>query len=113
VQVNFSDRVPDVWWLHVVLEWMRVHQAQYQSEEEVQHDFAGAGWTFVSRDEITWPRAANLAEDFERLRLRPTSLFEHMSDEVVEAGFARIEEALPSFDQGPQFDTSALLVFRR
>jgi len=111
-QANFSDRIPDAWWLHVVPKWMRVHQAQYQTEEEVQNDFTGAGWTLVSRDEITWLRSASLAEDFERLRLRPTSLFEHMSDEVVEAGFARIEAALPSLAQGPQFETCALLAFR-
>ena len=76
-------------------------------------DFAGAGWTLVSRDEITWLRSSNLAEDFERLSLRPTSLFEHMSEEIVEAGFARIKAALPLLDEGPQFETSALLVFRR
>ncbi len=57
VQANFSDRMPDVWWLHVVPEWMKIHQAQYQSEEEVRSDFAGAGWTLASRDEITWRRA--------------------------------------------------------
>ena len=113
VQAHFSDRVPDVWWLQVVPEWMKVHQAQYRSEEEVQSDFATAGWTLASRDEITWLRSASLAEDFERLRLRPTSLFEHMSEEVVEAGFARIEAALPSLCDGPQFETSALLIFRR
>jgi hypothetical protein len=112
VQANFSDRVPDAWWLHVVPEWMSVHQAQYQSEEEVRNDFAAAGWTLASHDEITWLRSSSLAVDFERLKLRPTSLFEHMSDEVVEEGFARIEAALPSLDHGPQFETSALLVFR-
>lgn len=111
VQANFSDRIPDVWWLHVVPEWMTIHQAQYQTEEEVQSDFAGAGWTLASRDEITWIRAASLAEDFKRLKLRPTSLFEHMSEEEIEAGFTRIEAALPSLDDGPQFETSALLVF--
>ena len=55
----------------------------------------------------------SLAEDFERLRMRPTSLFEHMSEQSAEAGFARIEAALPSLADGPQFETSALLVFRR
>jgi ubiquinone/menaquinone biosynthesis C-methylase UbiE len=112
VQAHFSDRMPDVWWLHVVPEWMKFHQAQYQSEEEVQSAFSRAGWTLVSRDEVTWLRSASLDEDFERLKLRPTSLFEHMSEEVVEAGFARIEAALPSLGDGPQFETSALLVFR-
>jgi ubiquinone/menaquinone biosynthesis C-methylase UbiE len=113
VQANFSDRRPDAWWLHVVPEWMNVHQPLYQSEQDVISDFAGAGWTLVSRDEITWLRSSSLVEDFERLRLRPTSLFEHMSEEEVEAGFARIEAALPSLDDGPQFETSALLVFER
>jgi ubiquinone/menaquinone biosynthesis C-methylase UbiE len=113
VQANFSDRRPDAWWLHVVPEWMDVHQALYQSEADVTSDFASAGWTLASRGEITWLRSPSLAEDFERLRLRPTSLFEHMSEEEIEAGFAMIEAALPSLDDGPQFETSALLVFGR
>jgi ubiquinone/menaquinone biosynthesis C-methylase UbiE len=113
IQANFSDRLPDAWWLHVVPEWMNVHQTLYQSEETVLSDFAGAGWTLVSRDEITWLRSTSLAEDFLRLRMRPTSLFEHMSKEEIEAGFARIETALSSLDDGPQFETSALLVFGR
>jgi ubiquinone/menaquinone biosynthesis C-methylase UbiE len=113
VQANFSDRTPDVWWLNLVPEWMNVHQAHYQSEKEAQSHFIAAGWTLVARDEVNWLRSASLAEDLERLRLRPTSLFELMSEEDIEAGFARIEIALPSVDQGPQFETSALLVFER
>src|SRR5439155_132437 len=113
VQANFSDRMPDTWWFRVVPEWRRVDQAQFRSEEEVKRDFAGAGWTLVSRDEVTWLRSANLAEDLERLKLRPVSMFEHMTEDVVEAGFARIEAALPSLGDGPQYETSALLVLRR
>ena len=113
VQANFSDRIPDVWWLQVVPEWMKIHQEQYQAEREAQNDISGAGWILASREEVTWLRSASLAEDFKRLRLRPTSLFEHMSDEVVQAGFATIEAALPWLDDGPQYETSALLVFRR
>jgi hypothetical protein len=79
----------------------------------VKSDFAGAGWTLVSRDEVTWLRSANLAEDFERLNHRAVSSFEHMSEEVVEAGFARIEAALPSLSDGPQYETSVLFVFER
>ena len=45
--------------------------------------------------------------------MRPTSLFEHMSEQSVAAGFAKVEAALPSLGEGPQFETSALLVFRR
>jgi len=113
VQANFSDRMPDVWWFDVVPEWREADTAQFRSEEEVTSDFAGAGWTLVSRDEVTWLRAAKLTEDFERLKLRAVSVFEHMSEEVVEAGFARIEAARPSLGDAPQYETSELLVFQR
>ena len=55
----------------------------------------------------------NLAEDFERLKLRAVSVFELMSEEAIETGFARIEAALPSLGDGPQYETSELLVFQR
>ncbi|MGI8693326.1 MAG: class I SAM-dependent methyltransferase, partial [Geodermatophilaceae bacterium] len=113
VQANLSDRMPDIWWFRVMPEWRKVDKAQFRSEEEVKSDFAGTGWTLVSRDEVTWLRSTNLAEDFVRLKLRAVSAFEHMSKEVVEAGFARIEAALPSLGDGPQYETSELLVFQR
>jgi ubiquinone/menaquinone biosynthesis C-methylase UbiE len=113
VVTNFSDRMPDVWWFRVMPEWREIDKAQFRSEEEVTSDFAGAGCRLVSRDEVTWLRSANLAEDVERLKLRAVSVFEHMSEEVVEAGFARIEAALPALHEGPQFETSNLLVFER
>jgi ubiquinone/menaquinone biosynthesis C-methylase UbiE len=111
VQANLADRMPDIWWLRIVPEWRNADKAQFRSGEEVRSDFAGAGWRLVSRDEVTWPRSASLAEDFEKLKLRAVSVFEHMSEEVAEAGFARIEAALPSLDDGPQYETSELLVF--
>jgi ubiquinone/menaquinone biosynthesis C-methylase UbiE len=113
VQANFSDRMPDVWWFRVMPEWKQVDATQFRSEEEVRRDFTGAGWTFVSRDQVTWPRSASLAEDFERLKLRSVSVFELMGQEAIDAGFARIEEAMPSLDDGPQYETSELLVFER
>jgi ubiquinone/menaquinone biosynthesis C-methylase UbiE len=113
VQANFSDRMPDVWWFRVVPEWREIDRAQFRSEKEVTSDFVSASWTLVSRDEVTWPRSASLTEDFERLKLRAVSAFEHLSEEAVEAGFARIEAALPSLDDGPQYETSELLVFQR
>ncbi|MBP2327845.1 hypothetical protein JOF56_008230 [Kibdelosporangium banguiense] len=67
----------------------------------MRSDFAGAGWTLVSRDEVTWLRSANLAEDFEKLKLRAVSAFEHMTEEVIQAGFAKIEAALPHSAMGP------------
>lgn len=113
VQTNLSDKLPDIWWYRVVPEWRRVDVAQFRSEEEVTADFASAGWTLVARDEVTWIRSASLSEDYEKLKLRAVSLFAHMSEELAEAGFARIDAAMPSLEDGPQYETSELLVFQR
>jgi len=113
VQENFSDRMPDVWWFRVVPEWWQVDRTQFGSQDEVTGDFAGAGWSLVVREEVTWLRSATLAEDLERLKLRAVSVFEYLSEEVVEAGFARIEQALPTLGDAPQYETGQLLVFER
>ena len=57
-------------------------------------------------------RSPNRASPTPRLKLRAVSVFEHMSEEVAEAGFARIEAALPSLGDGPQHETCELLVFQ-
>jgi ubiquinone/menaquinone biosynthesis C-methylase UbiE len=113
VQANLSDRMPDVWWFRVMPEWKAVDAAQFRSEDEVTSDFTGAGWTLIARDEVTWLRSATLAEDVEKLKLRAVSAFERMSEEAAEAGFATIEAALRTIPDGPQYETSQLLVLRR
>jgi len=114
VRTNLSDRMPNTWWFHLVPEWLEVDRRMYRSRAEVTADFTTAGWHFVSLDEIEWRRAENLTTDFERLKLRATSLFEQMSDELIEVGFARIAKNLPALDDGePVFETSDLLVFER
>jgi ubiquinone/menaquinone biosynthesis C-methylase UbiE len=113
VQANFSDRLPAIWWFRVVPEWREAEVAMFRSEAEVTSDFVDSGWTLVARDQVTWRRAASLAEDLERLKLRAVSVFEHLGEDVIEAGFARIDAALPSLVDGPQDETSELLVFER
>jgi SAM-dependent methyltransferase len=113
VQANFSDRMPDTWWFRVVPEWRDIDAAQFSSEGDVTSDFAGAGWHLVAHDPVTWLRSADLAEDVEKLKLRAVSVFELMSEDVIRAGFDRIDAVLPSLNDGPQYETSELLVFRR
>jgi SAM-dependent methyltransferase len=113
IQANFAERMPDVWWFRVVPEWRQADRAQFRSMDDVTRDFTGAGWRVVGREEVTWLRSASLMEDYERLKLRAVSVFERMSDEVADAGFAKIEAALPSLGDAPQYETSDLLVFDR
>jgi SAM-dependent methyltransferase len=111
VQANFLDRIDDIWWFRVVPEWREHDPAALRSDDDVQWDLTDAGWMLTAHEEVTWLRSASLAEDYARLNLRAVSLFEHMPEHVAAAGFARIEEALPALDHGPQYETSVLLVF--
>ncbi|GAA1862356.1 class I SAM-dependent methyltransferase [Asanoa iriomotensis] len=113
VQANFADRMPDVWWFRVMPEWRAADASQFRTQAQVEGDFTAAGWRLVAHDQVTWVRSPSLAADVARLRLRAVSAFEHMTPETVEAGFARIEAALPSLDDGPQHETNDLLVFER
>jgi len=84
----------------------------YRPQEDVINDFTTVGWRFESLDEVRWQRCANVTTEYERLKLRPTSLFEQLSDEEIAEGFARIELVLPSIEDGqPVYETSDLLVF--
>ena len=113
MQTNFADRMPDTWWFRVVPRWQEVDRAQFRRVHEVVEDFTGAGWRLVAREDVTWPRAASLAEDHERLRLRAVSFFAHLDEEAAAEGFARIETALSTVDDGPQDETNHLLVLER
>lgn len=110
---NFSDRMPDVWWLRVVSEWWDADAAQFPSQEEVTGDFAAAGWKLVSTEAVRWLRSATLTQDYEKLKLRAVSIFEHMAEDRIEAGFARIDAALPALGDEPQYETTPMLVFQR
>ena len=113
VQVNFSDLMPDTWWFRINPEWREADRAQFPSRQEVQRDFARAGWRCTAREQVAWARSGSLAEDAARLRLRSVSMFELMTPELVEDGFARIEAALPSLPDGPQHETNELVVFSK
>lgn len=64
--------------------------------------------------QAAWPAQPGHPDfGLERLKLRSVSAFEHLSEEAIESGFARIEAALPSLAGGPQYETSELLVFQR
>jgi SAM-dependent methyltransferase len=113
VQVNFADLMPDTWWFRVNPEWREADRSQFPTRAGVRDDFGRAGWTLAAREPVTWLRSASLAEDAAKLRLRSVSMFELMSPEVVERGFARIEAALPSLTDGPQYETNELMIFER
>ncbi|WP_433201892.1 class I SAM-dependent methyltransferase [Dactylosporangium sp. CS-047395] len=113
VQANFADLMPDVWWFRVVPAWREVDRAQFGTFDEVCHDFTDAGFSLAARESVRWARSGSLAEDVAKLRMRAVSAFELMDASATAAGFAAIETALPTMEDGPQYETNSLLVFER
>jgi ubiquinone/menaquinone biosynthesis C-methylase UbiE len=114
IRTNCSDRMPDVWWYRWFPRSAQVDRQMYRPFEAVVGDFTGEGWTFLALDEIETTSAPNIRTDYERLRTRALSTFEHLTEEEITDGFAAIDEALTRIaDDAPVTSRSDLLVFER
>jgi ubiquinone/menaquinone biosynthesis C-methylase UbiE len=114
VRTNCSDRMPSVWWYRWFPRSAEIDRQMYRPLDAVINDFGGAGWSFVTLDEVETTSAASMHEDYERLKTRSLSTFEHLSEDEIADGFAAIEEALKQVaDDTPVTSRSDLLVFER
>ena len=114
VRTNCSDRMPDVWWYRWFPRSAEVDRQMYRPFDAVVTDFTGAGWSFVTLDEVDMTSTTTMQEDYGRLRTRALSTFEHLTEEEITDGFAAIEEALGQVpDDTPVTSRSDLLVFER
>jgi hypothetical protein len=73
----------------------------FPSSEEVIRVFANAGLTQVALVTIEEQLAPSLSDYAERLRMRAISTFEHMSEEEIVEGFARLDAAVAQ-EQAPR-----------
>jgi ubiquinone/menaquinone biosynthesis C-methylase UbiE len=112
VRTNLSDRMPDAWWYRWLPRAREVDRQMYQPLDAVVADFAAAGWSWSTLDEVE-TAALTIREDFERLRVRALSTFEHLPGDVIEEGLAAIEAALPRMGDRPVATGGDLLVFER
>ncbi|HEX4062957.1 MAG TPA: class I SAM-dependent methyltransferase [Streptosporangiaceae bacterium] len=113
IRTNFSDRMPDLWWYRWFPAARVVDRQMYRPFDAVVSDFTGAGWSLVALDEVETTVASSRRQDFERLRTRALSTFEHLPDDEIERGFAAIEAALATMDDQPVVSRGNLLVFER
>jgi hypothetical protein len=101
------------------LEWMRyfprardIEMRMFPSTGEVMRLFATVRLSPVAFVAIEEQLAPSLTEYAERLRLRALSTFEHMSEEEIAQGFARMDVAVAEETQPqPVVRLSDLLVF--
>ncbi|GIL25674.1 class I SAM-dependent methyltransferase [Actinocatenispora comari] len=92
LRAQFSDRMPDIWWLRHFPGGLELDARMYRSLAAETGTFEAAGFTAspaprVLRDPATQTRAQRL----ERLRHRSMSVFQHMSEEQIAAGFASLQ----------------------
>lgn len=90
----FNDRFPDIHWHRFFPEAREVEKAMFPPLAEIEALFATHGLRQVSLTRIQHSTAPSLAAFRERLSLRAISTFEHMSEEDIQRGFARLDAAV-------------------
>jgi ubiquinone/menaquinone biosynthesis C-methylase UbiE len=90
----FSDRFPDIHWHRFFPEAREVEKRMFPPLAEIEALFAAAGLHKVSLTRIQHSTSPSLAEFRERLSLRAISTFEHMSEDDIQRGFARLDAAV-------------------
>jgi ubiquinone/menaquinone biosynthesis C-methylase UbiE len=91
---TFKERIPDHWWRGFFPRSHAIEEAMFPSQAEARAFFEAAGFATVESVQMEIPFDGDIAEGVERLRLRAVSTFEHMTDEELDEGFARIDAAL-------------------
>lgn len=108
----YSDRFPDIHWHRFFPEAREVEKKMFPTLAEIEALFAAAGLRKVSLDRIEHSTAPSLAAFRERLALRAISTFEHMSEDDIQRGFARLDAAVAAETEPQMVCTQGdLLVF--
>jgi ubiquinone/menaquinone biosynthesis C-methylase UbiE len=114
IRSPFADRFPVLDW-HAYFPSARAIELQmFPTLTEVEALFASVGLRRVALFEAEERFADSFAEHVERLRHRAISTFEHLSEEEIQAGFARMDAAAATIgNAGPMVARSDLLVLGR
>lgn len=98
---QFSDHMPDLWWLKRFPRSAEVHALPFQPLHEVIAMFTSAGWRVVSFGTVTEPSPGTRGEMLERLRLRTFSVFASFTPDELETGFRGLEQDVAADPDAP------------
>jgi ubiquinone/menaquinone biosynthesis C-methylase UbiE len=101
LRTQFSDHMPDLWWLRHFPRSVEAHAAPFQPLHEVIAMFTSAGWRATSFGTVTEPSPGTYGEMLERLRLRTFSVFAHFTPDELETGFRGLEQAVAAHPDAP------------
>lgn len=110
---TFRERIPDHWWRGFFPRSHAVEEAMFPSVAEARALFEAAGFETVEVAQTEVPFEGDIESAVARLKLRAVSTFEHMTDEELDEGFARIDAALAAgtIEEKPTFGD--FIVFQR
>lgn len=111
VRTQFSDHMPDLWWLRHFPGGPALDASMYLPMATEIETFAAAGFTATPGVLIVVdPSPGTKAQRLAQLERRPYSLFEHMSPQQVETGFAALRRAVAADPHSTAPDTQATLL---
>jgi len=90
----FRERIPDHWWRGYFPRSWDVERAMFPPEAETRDIFAAAGLPTVESVRMELPFEGDIAEAVARLKLRAVSTFEHLTEQELDEGFARLDADL-------------------
>ena len=93
---TFGDRLPKASWLVYFPTAAAVEAAMFPTLAEVEAEFAAAGLSRVALDVVSIQTVETHAAYVDRLRMRAISTFEHLPEDEIEQGFARMDADVAS-----------------
>jgi ubiquinone/menaquinone biosynthesis C-methylase UbiE len=94
IRSTFSDRMPYLAWHTYFPRTTDLEREIFPTTAEVEREFAAAGLRRVALDVVRVSTVETFEEYGARLRTRAISIFEHLTEEEIEIGFARLDEDL-------------------
>jgi ubiquinone/menaquinone biosynthesis C-methylase UbiE len=88
---TFADRLPESSWRIYFPRATDLDREIFPPAAQTQEQFAAAGLRTVALDVVQVPVTEDFRAYAERLRLRASSIFEHLTEQEIEEGFARLD----------------------
>jgi ubiquinone/menaquinone biosynthesis C-methylase UbiE len=91
IRSAFSNRPPESSWLDYFPRATELAAAMFPTTTQTEQDFATAGLRRAALDVITVQAATDYPAYAERLHMKASSFFEHLTEEETEPGFTRLD----------------------
>ena len=110
---TFQERIPDHWWRRFFPRSQAIEEAMFPTTDQARAIFEAAGFGVLEVVHQEIPFEGEIAEAVEKLKLRAVSVFEHMTEQELDEGFAAIDAALAAGTLARKPTLGDFIVFER